>query len=69
MLTCCDAVDKEMVWSAVGWINNKRREGWSSPRGSVLSDSCMAILMRSPLIPPQSTEVRQGRAGEMDDIP
>lgn len=66
MLTCCDAVDKEMVWSAVGWINNERREGWSSPRGS---DSCMAILMRSPLIPPHSTEVRQGRAGEMDDIP
>lgn len=66
MLTCCDGVDKEMVWNAVGWINNERREGWSSPRGS---DSCMAILMRSLLIPPHSTEVRQGRAGEMDYIP
>lgn len=69
MHTCCDAVDKKIVWSAVGWINNERREGWSSPRGSGLSDSCMAILMRSSLIPLHSTEVRQGRAREMDDIP
>lgn len=34
MLTCCDGVDKEMVWSAVGWINNERR-GAGAHRGGL----------------------------------